>query len=90
MAIDQKLTIPEGYRSEQIAETAGLSIKEFFNCLQSDLEGQLFPDTYYIKEGINAIELVKILHDNFIKKLGMSTEILYPSLTRGARDQRRL
>lgn len=69
LAVDVKITIPEGYRSEQIAETAGLPTKDFL--LQAKgLEGQLFPDTYYVKEGITAAELVKIMHDNFVNKVG--------------------
>lgn len=68
-AQDKKLTIPEGFRSEQIAETAGLGIKDFLTAAKG-LEGQLFPDTYYIKQGITSSELVTILHDNFVKKVG--------------------
>jgi UPF0755 protein len=68
LAIDQKITIPEGFRSEQIAETAGLPVKDFLLAAKG-LEGQLFPDTYHIKEGITAPELVTIMHDNFIKKV---------------------
>jgi len=66
---DVKLTIPEGFRSEQIAETAGIPIKEFLVAAKG-LEGQLFPDTYFIKKGITAPEIVAIMHDNFIKKTG--------------------
>lgn len=66
---DKKITIPEGFRSEQIAEAAGLPVKEFL-LASKDLEGQLFPDTYFVKEGITSIELVKIMHDNFLKKVG--------------------
>lgn len=69
LAVDKKLIIPEGYRSEQIAQTAGLSTKEFLLAAKN-LEGQLFPDTYFLKEGITAPELVKIMHDNFVKKVG--------------------
>lgn len=69
LAVDVKLTIPEGYRSEQIAETAGLDIKDFLQSAKG-LEGQLFPDTYYVKQGITSPELVNILHDNFLKKVG--------------------
>lgn len=68
-SVDRKLTIPEGYRSAQIAETAGLPVKDFLSA-SGGLEGQLFPDTYYIKEGITAAELVSIMHDNFLKKVG--------------------
>jgi UPF0755 protein len=69
LAVDVKITIPEGYRSEQIAETAGLPVKDFLLAAKG-LEGQLFPDTYYVKEGITASELVIIMHDNFVKKVG--------------------
>ncbi|MFZ2199966.1 MAG: endolytic transglycosylase MltG [Microgenomates group bacterium] len=69
LAIDKKITIPEGYRLEQIAETSGIPIKDFMTAA-AGLEGQLFPDTYFVKEGITAPELVKIMHDNFVKKIG--------------------
>lgn len=69
LAVDQKITIPEGYRSEQIAETAGLPVKEFL-VAAAGLEGQLFPDTYFVKEEITAKELVDILHNNYLKKVG--------------------
>lgn len=65
----QKLTIPEGYRSEQIAEVAGLPSKEFLTAA-SGLEGQLFPDTYFVAEGSTPGELVEILHGNFVRKVG--------------------
>ncbi len=68
-AIDQKITIPEGYRLEQIAETAGIAKSDFMTAAKG-MEGQLFPDTYFVKEGITATELVKIMHDNFLKKVG--------------------
>lgn len=67
--IDRKLTIPEGYRSEQIAETAGFTVSEFKTAAKG-LEGQLFPDTYFVKEGITPAELVTLMHDNFNKKVG--------------------
>lgn len=69
IAVDHKITIPEGYRIEQIAETAGIPTKEFV-AAAAGLEGQLFPDTYFVKANITPAELVKILHDNFIKKVG--------------------
>ncbi len=68
-AVDKKITIPEGYRLEQIAETAGLPVKDFLTTAKG-MEGQLFPDTYFVKEGITAAELVKIMHDNYLKKVG--------------------
>jgi UPF0755 protein len=69
LSVDHKLTIPEGFRSEQIAETAGLPVKDFLLAAKG-LEGQLFPDTYFVKDGLTSVELVKIMHDNFVKKTG--------------------
>lgn len=69
LAIDKKITIPEGYRSEQIAETAGLPVKEFL-LASKGLEGQLFPDTYFVRDVVTSVELVTIMHDNFVKKVG--------------------
>ncbi len=62
LAIDHKLTIPEGYRLEQIAELTGLDLVSG--------EGRLFPDTYFIKEDITAPELVGLMQANFAKKVG--------------------
>lgn len=67
--LDRKLTIPEGYRTEQIAQTAGFPIKAFQTAAEG-LEGQLFPDTYFVKEEITPEELVDIMHDNFAAKVG--------------------
>lgn len=69
LTVDHKITIPEGYRSEQIAQTAGLPVKEFLDAAKG-LEGQLFPDTYFVKEELTSVELVKVMHDNFVKKVG--------------------
>lgn len=69
MTKSQKLTIPEGYRLEQIAETAGLPTKEFLTVAKG-MEGKLFPDTYFLKEGITSQELVDLMHANFVKKVG--------------------
>jgi UPF0755 protein len=69
LAATRKLVIPEGYRAEQIAEAASLPIKDFLNAA-SGLEGQLFPDTYFIKMDITAPELVALLNDNFKKRVG--------------------
>lgn len=70
---EQKLTIPEGFRLEQIADLAssqlGLSRPDFLAAAKG-LEGQLFPDTYFLPEGITATELVDILHTNFTTKVG--------------------
>ncbi len=62
LAVDKKITIPEGYRLEQIAELTGLNLVS--------PEGRLFPDTYFIKEDITAQELVDLMQANFVKKVG--------------------
>ncbi len=69
LAVDEKITIPEGYRTEQIAETARIPIKDFVLAAKG-LEGQLFPDTYYVKKDLTASELVSVMHNNFLKKAG--------------------
>lgn len=66
---DKKLTIPEGFRLEQIATVAGLDPKEFLRSARG-LEGQLFPDTYFVPEDLTPDGLVKIMHDNFLTKVG--------------------
>lgn len=70
---EQKLTIPEGYRLEQIADVAssqlGISRSDFLTAAKG-LEGQLFPDTYFLPEEITASELVSIMHTNFTTKVG--------------------
>ncbi len=67
LAIDEKITIPEGFRVEQIAETAGMDAKEFLAAAKG-LEGQLFPDTYFVKSDLTPDQLVQLLHDNYLKK----------------------
>lgn len=67
--VDRKLTIPEGFRIEQIAETAGFTLSDF-KLAAKGFEGQLFPDTYFIKAETTPAELVKIMHDNFLAKAG--------------------
>ncbi len=66
-----RVTIPEGYRREQIAEVveAKLAIdqKEFLT-LSKGLEGTLFPDTYSFVEGATAADVIKVMTENFAKK----------------------
>lgn len=64
-----KITIPEGYRVEQIAQVAGLPVSDLLVAVKGK-EGQLFPDTYFVSQDITAPELVERMHDNFITKVG--------------------
>jgi len=66
LAVDKKITIPEGFRREQISELTGLNL--------ISPEGRLFPDTYFIKEDITAQELVDLMQANFAKKVGKVDE----------------
>jgi len=69
LAQDKKITIPEGYRLEQIALVASLPVKDFLVAAKG-LEGQLFPDTYFIQADITSSALVKVMHDNYLQKVG--------------------
>jgi len=62
-----KITIPEGFTSEQIRERLGFITDERLLGLE-EYEGYLFPDTYYIPYGATEEDIVKIMKDNFKKK----------------------
>lgn len=71
------LTIPEGWRKEQIADLLarkGLDGERFLE-LVSAKEGRLFPDTYYVTSLTTPEELVAKLETNFTKR----TEQLAPT-----------
>ena len=67
-----KITIPEGYNSEQIAELLdkkGIVEKESFLKLvknnEKSWEGYLFPDTYEVPKGYGGEKMLKLLLSNF-------------------------
>lgn len=67
--IDIKLTVPEGWRKEEIA----LKIAQEFAIPESEFlkearEGYLFPDTYRIPNDISLTDLLDIFQKNFDKK----------------------
>lgn len=70
---DVKLTIPEGYRIEQIGETAekvlDIPYSDFLKAAKGK-EGMLFPDTYYLPLGVTATELVSIMQNTLVEKFG--------------------
>lgn len=71
-----KVTIPEGYRREQIAqELADKEIVSLDNFLTAskDLEGQLFPDTYYLSPDNTVEEIIKLMTDNYSAQIEGST-----------------
>jgi UPF0755 protein len=64
-----RLTIPEGYNRWQIADRLaqmGVDRKAFLQLVRErDLEGRLFPDTYYIKPGSTAAQLADMMARRF-------------------------
>lgn len=79
---DLWVTIPEGWRREEIAESlARQDLHSFdtseFLVLTADLEGRLFPDTYLIPRQITAQGMVTVLTQTFEKRIiqGLSQEI---------------
>lgn len=68
-----KLTIPEGFNAEDIAEAAAAALpsfsKEAFLISARGREGSLFPDTYFFFTDANEEDVLKSLSENFNKKL---------------------
>jgi len=79
---DTWITLPEGWRREEIAESLskqGLNnfkLEEFLN-LSKGLEGQLFPDTYLVPREITSAALLSLLKNTFATKVttALSTEL---------------
>ena len=73
---DIRITIPEGWRREQIAlrisrDLPGVDPREFV--LQTaTLEGQLFPDTYRFAPGSTASDVIRVMSENFRRKSSLS------------------
>lgn len=70
---DLKLTFPEGWRREEMANSAARELgrnsfyNEFLKESQND-EGYLFPETYIVPRDITAKDLVKVMRETFDKK----------------------
>ncbi len=68
-----RVTIPEGFTAKQIAQL--LAEKNFFDSTdkflqtvkESNLEGYLFPETYFILPGTKEEEIIKIMTRQFFK-----------------------
>ncbi len=86
---EEKLTFIEGWRREEIAAAISSKFKvqsskltgEDFLRETEGLEGYLFPDTYFISTETTAEELVKMMRENFEKKVGQ------PKLTKLTLDE---
>jgi UPF0755 protein len=76
---DVWVTIPEGWRREQIAERLDATLegpnkafdKAEFLTATTNLEGQLFPDTYLIPAYATATQVVNIMAANFAAKANL-------------------
>jgi UPF0755 protein len=65
------VTIPEGFRREQIAEKFA---KPEILALTASLEGKLFPDTYLVPVYYTAAQIVDLMTKNFATKVGSITK----------------
>src|SRR3972149_9195625 len=71
-SIDVWVTIPEGYRSEQIGEVLAENLETFDESWIEKLkneEGFLFPDTYLVPKDAEADTVISIMKNNFRSKL---------------------
>lgn len=76
------ITLPEGWRREEIAESlnkqgfSNFKIEEFLS-LSKGLEGQLFPDTYLVPREVTSSQLLSLLKNTFATKVttGLSEEL---------------
>ncbi|HBD24942.1 MAG: hypothetical protein A2566_00730 [Candidatus Zambryskibacteria bacterium RIFOXYD1_FULL_40_13] len=68
-----KITIPEGWNAFQIADYLEKNLllfdKETFLDLAKPKEGYLFPDTYFVSRSVTPVEIIKMLEDNFEKRV---------------------
>ena len=82
---DIKLTFLEGWRIEEIAGYAAVNLDnidyEDFVSLAANLEGKLFPDTYWVNTQINESELIDLLRKTFDEK---TKKILTPKALENA------
>lgn len=68
--LDLWVTIPEGYRAEEIADnlSSNLPVDTIFRQKLAVEEGYLFPDTYLIPKDAGAEMVIAIMKSNFDKK----------------------
>jgi UPF0755 protein len=69
---DLRLTFPEGWRKEEIAQRLSVNLDDFnkqeFLKLAKNLEGKLFPDTYLIPLEASTSAIIEIFSKNFAGK----------------------
>ena len=66
-----KVTIPEGFTVEKISALFEKEFNSFDNRTfeRQAPEGYLFPDTYFVSVTATASSTIKLLHDNFVRKI---------------------
>jgi UPF0755 protein len=68
-----RLTIPEGMRLTKAAEIAATVLPDFNEAdyieAANELEGKLFPDTYFVPENFSAADLVRLQQNTYQEKL---------------------
>jgi len=68
-----KITIPEGFTNSEIKDTFSSKLSRFnpelFIVKAKDKEGYLFPDTYFFLTTDTEDEVIKVMNDNFNKKI---------------------
>lgn len=80
------VTIPEGFTREEIYDRVKFYLpnlnKDKFMKLTDGLEGQLFPDTYYLQSTMKEEDIVKLMHDEFLDKTAfLNSQMKYNNLT---------
>lgn len=79
-SVDAWITIPEGYRSEEIAEVLAQNVETYDDSWVAALkeeEGYLFPDSYLIPKNADVATVISILRNNFnakIDTIGLSSD----------------
>ncbi len=84
------VTLPEGFNKKEMSVALGTKLSEFneeeFLFLTKDLEGYLFPDTYFFFATDGASEAVEMLQDTFQKKVLDNFESEIASSSRSLSD----
>jgi len=68
---DIRITVPEGKRSEEVAEILKTHFSNYQSSWEQQLvanEGYLFPDTYSFDKGSDINTIISTMEDNFIQK----------------------
>lgn len=71
--VDMWITVPEGYRAEEIAAILKQNIPSYNESWVESLkneEGYLFPDTYLIPKDADIASVISIFTNNFYTKIG--------------------